>query len=707
MPKRNEAWGIEVGAFALKAVKLSRHGGEVQVDDYTVQRFKQVLTTPDVDVDEQVRLALDTFMQNHDLAKSNVVVSVPGNLAFARFAKLPPVEAKRIAEIVRYEAVQQIPFPLEQVEWDYQVFRQDDAPDVEVGIFAITKERVLNYLANFNAQDLPVDSLTLSPLAVYNAFAYETAGEDGPADDEGVMLMDIGTSSTDIIIVEGGNIWLRTFSLGGNHFTEALVKQFKISFPKAEKLKREAATSKYAKQIFQAMKGVYGDLVQEVQRSLGYYQSINAESNVTRIIGLGSTMRLPGLAKFLKSNLQIEVDRPDGYERIAVDGKREADFANHAVNLATAYGLALQGLGIERVSANLLPSHVLAARNWRAKQPYLLASAACCAIAAGLVGYSYYATFSAHDEKQQAVAPAVRSTLAMARNQQSQLNQVVAEDPRPRIDNIRRTLDYRELWPGLMTDLGEALAGVDPPPSARLPDGSLAQAEPVRGARKVLYLDQLRVDYTPRQPKGNEAIPTEPLELFLKFKSTDFFGEGSGGPPRFRVTIEGTTPYAKATELIEGQFFTRLKEVSEANDRPYRIKVAKQPFVEIASVVETSTTNTGTPPRRSSGAGLFGSPSAAPSPLPQAPDETLEAFALPEVVIDEFLPLPPLASESVSKDTRFIVEFTVELLPPEEVRKSRIADAPPPADPPATDPVVDSAQGESSASAGTDTGASS
>src|SRR5690606_19111686 len=115
---------------------------------------------------------------------------------------------------------------------------------------------------------------------------------------------------------------------------------------------------------------VFADLVQEVQRSLGFYQSLNRDSNLTKLVGVGSTFRLPGLQKFLKQQLQLNVIRPDAYERLNMDGKREAEFSAHALNMATAYGLALQGVGLESVTANILPGHMLAARLWRAKQPW-------------------------------------------------------------------------------------------------------------------------------------------------------------------------------------------------------------------------------------------------------------------------------------------------------------------------------------------------
>ena len=49
-----------------------------------------------------------------------MAISVSGQSGLARFIKLPPVEAEKIPDIVRYEARQQIPFDLNDVIWDYQ-----------------------------------------------------------------------------------------------------------------------------------------------------------------------------------------------------------------------------------------------------------------------------------------------------------------------------------------------------------------------------------------------------------------------------------------------------------------------------------------------------------------------------------------------------------------------------------------------------------
>ncbi len=460
MSSKKEAWGIEVGAQAIKAMKLGRHGNGVALLDFDIMPFKKVLTTPDLNVEEAIRVNLDALATKHEFDKSTVVVSVPGHMAFARFAKLPPIESSKVKSIVAYEAQQQIPFPIEEVEWDYQVFAQEDAPDIEVGIFAITKERVANFLSNYRAVGMRVDTLTLSPVAVYNAFAHENAGGTGHG--SGTVYLDIGTTSTDIIVVEDETIWLRTLPLGGNHFTQALMKQFKISFAKAEKLKLEAGTSKYAKQIYQAMRGVFNDLVTEIQRSLGFYTSLNRDSELTRIVGVGSTWKLPGLQKYLKQNLQMQVARPDGFAQLEVEDRRAAEFSSVAVNMATAYGLALQGLGMSVVDANVLPQSVLKQRMWKAKQPWIVAAAACVAGAAALGPVMQFLEGQRFNSAWSAAEGNISETVNTAQGFKTDYDTVDASDPRPGIRNYRRSFDYSNLYAGLYEDVTTALATIEP-----------------------------------------------------------------------------------------------------------------------------------------------------------------------------------------------------------------------------------------------------
>lgn len=359
----NECWGIEVGSGAIKALRLAGSGESIEVLDLALIPHKKVLSTPDLDLADAMRVALGTLTSQFDVS-GNVAVSVPGHAAFARFAKLPPVDPKKVPAIVKFEAAQQIPFPIEDVEWDYQTFVSPDSPDVEVGIFAITRERILQQLSQLQEVGIIPDIVTLSPIAAYNALAYDLGFDE---ETPGTIMVDVGTQSTDLLISEPGRVWVRTFPIGGHHFTEALVEKFKLSYAKAERLKKEAEQSQHARHVFQAMRPVFADLAQDIQRSIGYYQSLHTDAKLVRLIGLGSTFQIPGLRKYLKQQLQMHVYRLESFKRLSVEGPRAAELAAHAGNFATAYGLALQGLGRASLPANLMPAPVVRETMWRRK----------------------------------------------------------------------------------------------------------------------------------------------------------------------------------------------------------------------------------------------------------------------------------------------------------------------------------------------------
>ncbi len=374
-------WGLELGSGSVKALKLELKDDAPVVTDFIVVPHAKVLSTPGLDPDDAMRVALGTLATQKDLTGARVAVGVPGQASFARFAKLPPVEAKKVPDIVKFEAAQQIPFPLEDVEWDYQTFQSPDSPDIEVGIFAMTKERMKHQLDLLADVGISPDVVTLNPVATYNAMAYDLEFTEATT---GTILLDIGTTSTDLTIAEAGRVWERTFPIGGHHFTEAVVQAFNLSYPKADRLKREAQQTKHAKHVFQAMRGMFGDLAQEVQRSIGYYQSLHPDANLKRVIGMGATFNLPGLRKFLKQQIQMDVYRLENFKRSKIgDQERVDEFEAKAGELVVCYGLALQGIGFETIDANLIPVEIVREAMWRQKTPLFVGAAGLALLSCG------------------------------------------------------------------------------------------------------------------------------------------------------------------------------------------------------------------------------------------------------------------------------------------------------------------------------------
>ena len=104
------------------------------------------------------------------------------------------------------------------------------------------------------------------------------------SDSQATVVLNIGAENTDLVVCTKSAVWQRCILIGGNAFTKAIADTFKLDFEKAEKLKRTAPVSKYARQILQAMRPVFTDLASEVQRSLGFYNSSNPNTKIVRIV---------------------------------------------------------------------------------------------------------------------------------------------------------------------------------------------------------------------------------------------------------------------------------------------------------------------------------------------------------------------------------------------------------------------------------------
>src|SRR5688572_10130654 len=116
MAKTSAVWGIDIGQCALKALRCRPHEKDdkkVVVEAFDYIEYPKILSQPEANREELIREALEQFVSRNDVTGDRVAIAVPGQSGLARFIKLPPVEAKKIPDIVKYEARQQIPFALE------------------------------------------------------------------------------------------------------------------------------------------------------------------------------------------------------------------------------------------------------------------------------------------------------------------------------------------------------------------------------------------------------------------------------------------------------------------------------------------------------------------------------------------------------------------------------------------------------------------
>ncbi|MFP6769258.1 MAG: type IV pilus assembly protein PilM, partial [Planctomycetaceae bacterium] len=389
MADSQDVWGIEIGQAGLKAIQLRYAEGADQVlaMDYDYVPFPKILSQPDAIPAELIPEALDTFLERKDVLGAKVAISVPGPTSLARFINLPPVESNKVAEIVKYEAKQQIPFDLDEVIWDYQKISGSVDEDsgymlnAEVGLFAMKRDQVFETLQPFLDKGLEIDLVQIAPLALHNFVCYDQMGvriDDEPIDgEEYTIVLDMGTDNTTLLITNGVKIWIRNVPLGGNHFTRALTKDMKLTFSKAEHLKCNATRAPDPRAVFKALRPVFDDYVSEIQRSIGYFSSVNREAKISKVLGVGNGFKLAGLQKFLQQSLRdMEVERTETLQAAIGEKVLNASmFQDNILTFAVPYGLALQAMELTRVHTTLLPREIARARTIRKKKPWAVVAA--------------------------------------------------------------------------------------------------------------------------------------------------------------------------------------------------------------------------------------------------------------------------------------------------------------------------------------------
>ncbi len=437
----NEVWGIDIGKSALKAVKMRRVKDQVEIIAIDVVEYSQPADTENVDRDAQVRQALIEFQTRNKVKNDRIYASIPGQATFNRLITIPPVEAKRIKEIVTYEAQQQIPFPINEVLWDYQLIggvKEKTVEEREVMLFAVRREIINNFLNNLSNAQLNVEGIQIAPLALYNFMRYERPELTA------AVAVDIGAENTDLVVVDAEKLWLRALPAAGNDITKALQKRFNIPYSEAEQLKLKAGKTRQAKKIFDVMKPILKDIVGEIHRSVGFYKSMAKDIKFQRMVFMGNVTKLTEFDKFFEQNLQYEIEILSEVKNIRISPKINVNlFQTNIPSFAVAMGLAIQGVGLSVNKIRLLPEEIPLQQALQRQKPAL-------AVAVGLLAIIPF--FLAFQKKQLvqeagAVAKEVQTAIAPIAEEEEAYKRVLNYDHiKQRLDMLTQVGTHRGIW---------------------------------------------------------------------------------------------------------------------------------------------------------------------------------------------------------------------------------------------------------------------
>ena len=240
---------IDIGGYSIKVVNLKK-----VPTGYELLNLGMIRLTPDSVVDgeienpEAVTTALKSLLETEGISNRNVVLSVSGQSVIIKKISVPQMGEDELAEMIREEAEQYIPFDIDEVNLDFQIITKNsksdenddnddnevDEEDMDVLIVAARKDTVKVYQEIIAKVGLKMRVLDLDAFAIENA--YEFSNE--PELDTAVALVNIGASMTNINILENGiTAFTRDLQSGGNNISEEIQKNLQVSFTEAEKYK--------------------------------------------------------------------------------------------------------------------------------------------------------------------------------------------------------------------------------------------------------------------------------------------------------------------------------------------------------------------------------------------------------------------------------------------------------------------------------------
>ncbi|MFO7956976.1 MAG: cell division protein FtsA [Candidatus Brocadiia bacterium] len=198
--------------------------------------------------------------------------------------------------------------------------------------------------------------------------------------------LDIGASTTDVLVLNPPRFWVRSLLMAGNDLTNALVEKFGVSQDEAEKIKRRISQSRHREQIMNILEPVFDEIANEIQRSLGYYKSLVREVKFEKALLMGSAVRMAGTREMLGRRLQYDVGSMQKLERVKMAPGLDSEALQASLpGFGAALGLLVQGAGQARVGINMVPEEIALAGELSEKKPWVLAAAIGLLVVVGVV----------------------------------------------------------------------------------------------------------------------------------------------------------------------------------------------------------------------------------------------------------------------------------------------------------------------------------
>jgi len=384
----------------------------------------------------------------------------PGHLLLMKFIKIPHVAKSKRDQIVKFEAQQNIPYPLPEVVWDYEVVL-DDGAEFEVALVAVKIEIMQQLCAFVSALGIKAHIIDPASMAQFNAFSYSY-----PEAGEGAMVVNIGAKSSDLLFIDKHGFFVRNVPVAGNSLTQSIADELKMPFARAEELKiqvlagdTDGVPEELQQAVHRGAESFQRRFTMELTRSIVNFRRQSGIDQISTIYLTGLGAAVPGLIDVLSEKLKTPVEWYDSLRNVKVNSKVESKVEAHRLQLGELVGTALRSGSQARTHFNLLPPTLAKQIEFNKKKVYLIAAAAIFVVAAFIPMFH----FDHQIETFRRNTANLEEDLRPLRNLDNQVqnNQRRVQEIRTTIESYERLVDSKDNWIVFLRDLQDRLMQVE------------------------------------------------------------------------------------------------------------------------------------------------------------------------------------------------------------------------------------------------------
>ncbi len=404
--------------------------------------------------------ALRKLVVEKNFKSRRIAVSVSGQMVLTRFMKLPATDESKIRQMVHYEAAQNVPFPIEEVVWDYQVVGGKLGGEMDVILVAIKNEIIEGVTSCVEAAGLNVEIVDIAPLAIYNAALYNYDSLKGCT-----LVLDIGARTTNLIFIEEKKVFTRSISVAGNTITQSIAQEMNISFSEAERLKLdhgfvglggayEEPEDEIAAKLSKVIRNVMTQLHAQVSRSINFYKQQQNGTAPKLLLLSGGTSMTSYTEHFFKEKMEVEVEYFNPFQSIPIKVPPE-ELEKEAHTMGEVVGLALRLITECPIEINLLPPVIIKRRQFNKKIPFFVASMA--GILLILISWWFYHWRMAGLLERH--LSDISGEITHLSNIESDLKKVetLAKDAHSQAEQVDHVIQARYFWPEFFEDLNRRI----------------------------------------------------------------------------------------------------------------------------------------------------------------------------------------------------------------------------------------------------------